>query len=340
ARTRDGLQQNLANRPAKSGIAVQLAPNPTARTECSNSGKFLATALAFDEFWPSGRGVLLRRRVRSARRIAAKASVAPCSQLWLATRLYNRLGVADQNGTLSGGLQALQTLLKASGRRTRNDIWHPDEIGEGESAPEYEMHFRQAVSPEDMFLGTGNKTPATASCEQMVPQSSRAFLDRSAIDFASKDSQRLALEQWKGSYGRLCCRSEDITDSELFYHVTKVNETIRTSIAGAPPASSNLHAITSSLRRPAIGRQELVLSKFAYKEYRSASKLPGHKVANEVKLGTFARNFLTFVRLVTGWGFAPAKCGGPRFRVRQVRLRLCQPHYHLINKREYDFANF
>ncbi|PAA63559.1 hypothetical protein BOX15_Mlig019242g1 [Macrostomum lignano] len=60
-----------------------------------------------------------------------------------------------------------------------NDIWHPDEIGEGESGvlddrldpraqPEYEMHFRQAVSPEDMFLGTGNKTPATASCEQMV----------------------------------------------------------------------------------------------------------------------------------------------------------------------------
>jgi hypothetical protein len=32
----------------------------------------------------------------------------------------------------------------------------------------YDIVFKQAVSSEDMFLQMGNKTPSTASCEDMV----------------------------------------------------------------------------------------------------------------------------------------------------------------------------
>lgn len=34
--------------------------------------------------------------------------------------------------------------------------------------PDYDIKFRQAVGSEDIFLGLGRKTPATASCETMV----------------------------------------------------------------------------------------------------------------------------------------------------------------------------
>jgi hypothetical protein len=32
----------------------------------------------------------------------------------------------------------------------------------------YDIIYKQAVTSEDMFLGMGNKNPATASCEDMV----------------------------------------------------------------------------------------------------------------------------------------------------------------------------
>lgn len=32
----------------------------------------------------------------------------------------------------------------------------------------YDIVYKQAVTSEDIFLGMGNKTPATASCEDMV----------------------------------------------------------------------------------------------------------------------------------------------------------------------------
>lgn len=32
----------------------------------------------------------------------------------------------------------------------------------------YDIVYKQAVGAEDMFLGMGNKTPATASCEDMI----------------------------------------------------------------------------------------------------------------------------------------------------------------------------
>lgn len=38
---------------------------------------------------------------------------------------------------------------------------------ENRKAPEYRIIYKQSVSPEDIYLGIGNKTPATASCEEM-----------------------------------------------------------------------------------------------------------------------------------------------------------------------------
>uniref|UniRef100_A0A1I8FH18 Uncharacterized protein n=1 Tax=Macrostomum lignano TaxID=282301 RepID=A0A1I8FH18_9PLAT len=129
-----------------------------------------------------------------------------------------------------------------------NDIWHPDEIGEGESVslddrldpraqPEYEMHFRQAVSPEDMFLGTGNKTPATASCEQMVPASNAA--------------------------------------------------------TASPLAKKTCHCV-----------KKLVCE--------ITSKLAAQRSANELNLD-IREKFLDLRSASLPAGFAPAKCGGPRF---------------------------
>ncbi|KAK2165945.1 hypothetical protein LSH36_44g12046 [Paralvinella palmiformis] len=57
------------------------------------------------------------------------------------------------------------------------DIWDPDEIVAGAEyediydpriQPEYEIIYKQAVTSEDMFLQMGNKTPSTASCEDML----------------------------------------------------------------------------------------------------------------------------------------------------------------------------
>lgn len=57
------------------------------------------------------------------------------------------------------------------------DIWDVNEVEEGGEfdtsddpriQPDYEIHYKQKVSAEDIFLQMGNKTPATASCEEMV----------------------------------------------------------------------------------------------------------------------------------------------------------------------------
>ncbi|CAL1530863.1 unnamed protein product [Lymnaea stagnalis] len=57
------------------------------------------------------------------------------------------------------------------------DIWSEAEVPEGSEfdllqdprpQPEYDIVFSQAVTSEDIFLQMGNKTPATASCENMT----------------------------------------------------------------------------------------------------------------------------------------------------------------------------
>ncbi|XP_013386250.1 protein PIH1D3 [Lingula anatina] len=62
-------------------------------------------------------------------------------------------------------------------KKEGKDIWEEEEVQEGAEyddihdtrpQPQYEIIYKQAVTSEDMFLGMGNKTPATSSCEDMV----------------------------------------------------------------------------------------------------------------------------------------------------------------------------
>ncbi|KAH3695144.1 hypothetical protein DPMN_082600 [Dreissena polymorpha] len=62
-------------------------------------------------------------------------------------------------------------------KKDTKDIWDAEEVQEGAEfesiydprpQPEYDIVYKQAVTSEDMFLQMGNKTPSTASCEEMV----------------------------------------------------------------------------------------------------------------------------------------------------------------------------
>ncbi|XP_066597569.1 dynein axonemal assembly factor 6 [Prorops nasuta] len=85
---------------------------------------------------------------------------------------------------------------------TEGNIWHPSEVNNAENpdikdprkVPEYEMKFKQSVTPEDLYLGVGFKTPGTASCEWLsvsvkLPQEVREKVELSvnsdAIDIRS-----------------------------------------------------------------------------------------------------------------------------------------------------------
>ncbi|XP_071950409.1 dynein axonemal assembly factor 6-like [Antedon mediterranea] len=66
---------------------------------------------------------------------------------------------------------------KPASTKNCKDIWDADEVKEGgefddlddpRPEPEYEIIFKQKVATEDMFLGMGNKTNATSSCEDIV----------------------------------------------------------------------------------------------------------------------------------------------------------------------------
>ena len=68
-----------------------------------------------------------------------------------------------------------------TGNRAKNsDIWTLDEVpeegqeGVGDAyddprpQPKYDIKFKQAITPEDMFLGMSGKTPASSSCDELV----------------------------------------------------------------------------------------------------------------------------------------------------------------------------
>ncbi|ODN04237.1 Protein PIH1D3 [Orchesella cincta] len=60
----------------------------------------------------------------------------------------------------------------------KSEIWSPIEVGndarsnqnakDGRKTPKYDMFYRQSVTSEDIFLQMGNKTPSSASCENLV----------------------------------------------------------------------------------------------------------------------------------------------------------------------------
>jgi len=67
-------------------------------------------------------------------------------------------------------------------KSSNNDIWKAEEvkrdgnneyldlslISDPRKTPQYDTHYRQSVTTEDVFLQMGNKTPGTASCEDLI----------------------------------------------------------------------------------------------------------------------------------------------------------------------------
>ncbi|XP_067006908.1 dynein axonemal assembly factor 6 [Anabrus simplex] len=83
-----------------------------------------------------------------------------------------RLGPADIVPVGKGSKAGSNSIPEDTGA-----IWDEKEVPEDavceESAdprtrPQYDIKFRQAVTTEDIYLQMGNRTPATASCEDMV----------------------------------------------------------------------------------------------------------------------------------------------------------------------------
>jgi hypothetical protein len=54
------------------------------------------------------------------------------------------------------------------------DIWadgeaeNGDDYDDGREAPDYEIIYKQKVTSEDIYLGMGDKTPGSASCESII----------------------------------------------------------------------------------------------------------------------------------------------------------------------------
>lgn len=75
--------------------------------------------------------------------------------------------------TYSGAYQKLDESVQPRAHPSNVDEWETFEqqqFGNSFNAlktPEYRITYKQAVTPEDMFLRMGNKTVATASCEEM-----------------------------------------------------------------------------------------------------------------------------------------------------------------------------
>ncbi|CAF0826281.1 unnamed protein product [Rotaria sordida] len=70
-----------------------------------------------------------------------------------------------------------ETLKKPSTVNSK-DIWQIDEVPDNNiqiqdqvdkrPQPEYEMHYKQRITTEDVFLQMGNKNPSSASCEDLM----------------------------------------------------------------------------------------------------------------------------------------------------------------------------
>jgi len=77
---------------------------------------------------------------------------------------------------------ALKDKKAKTSEEAKSAIWSSDEVSkeatkaktnipiqnDPRATPKYEMYYRQAVTSEDVFLQMGNKTPGSASCENLV----------------------------------------------------------------------------------------------------------------------------------------------------------------------------
>ncbi|KAM9324155.1 dynein axonemal assembly factor 6 [Gastrophryne carolinensis] len=77
-----------------------------------------------------------------------------------------------------GPIKTLEHKSSTGQTKTHNkDIWNTAEVQEGSEfddsldpreQPEYEIHFKQRVGSEDIFLGMSRKDPSTACCEDIA----------------------------------------------------------------------------------------------------------------------------------------------------------------------------
>ncbi|XP_073495755.1 dynein axonemal assembly factor 6 isoform X1 [Phyllobates terribilis] len=94
----------------------------------------------------------------------------------------------DENESLSvssvmnpGNIGPLEPEKKVTtsfqGDRSSKEIWSVSEVPDGSEfddsldprkQPKYEMHFKQRVGSEDLFMGLSRKNPSTACCEDLV----------------------------------------------------------------------------------------------------------------------------------------------------------------------------
>ena len=82
--------------------------------------------------------------------------------------------VPHRNTTAGGGGSADANLQKQTA--DPDDIWDAEEVDahdpdfddDGRTVPEYDIHFKQRVGSEDIFLGMSGKTPLTSDCKFMV----------------------------------------------------------------------------------------------------------------------------------------------------------------------------
>lgn len=79
-------------------------------------------------------------------------------------------------GTIGPKTKAAPKPQPVAKKEESKDIWGAEEVDNAPSTdvhdprphPEYETLFRQAVTPEDMYLGMGGRDPSSFSCEEML----------------------------------------------------------------------------------------------------------------------------------------------------------------------------
>ncbi|CAF1226366.1 unnamed protein product [Adineta steineri] len=86
--------------------------------------------------------------------------------------------VSQAEKTTSTIKDANSTSIKKPSTVNSKDIWQIDEVPNNNvkthdevdqrPQPEYEMHYKQRITTEDVFLQMGNKNPSSASCEDLV----------------------------------------------------------------------------------------------------------------------------------------------------------------------------
>lgn len=99
---------------------------------------------------------------------------------------------AEPSATTYSGAYSRLTEPTTSSHPSTLDEWEQSERSlladclVGRKTPDYRISYKQAVAPEDIFLGMGNKTAATASCEEMCVEielpDETAHIDQMQLD--------------------------------------------------------------------------------------------------------------------------------------------------------------